>query len=134
MSTPPEFPDPELDRVAQLLHKVEAGHASDEEREELALYEASPGALAKAREHQLSEGWLARVDADHQIDAIERSTLTRFERGGGVAALLGGYALTFVAPVAGMTLAGLGALTLVLSFIRTKLLTLGKDPYRDVER
>lgn len=131
--------DPEAARIEELLAAVARGEASDADREELALYTASnPDLPARirdsARTGELGEGWLARVEGDNRVQLTEQSTVTRVERGAGLALVLGGMGLSLLAPGVGAVgiVAGFGVL--LYSFARVRLKTHRDDPYKDVNR
>ncbi len=138
MSEPP-LPDVEDERIDALLEAHARGQASDAERVELELYVAQRPELAArveqaARHGELGEGWLARVEADHQIERAEQAPRARIERAAGASIAVVGTVLSFVAPVVGAPLVGVGSLVLLYSFIRVRLRTHATDPYKDVIR
>lgn len=130
---------PEDHRIDELLALIRTGEADDGVREELALYaEDRPGLAGRIAEAERSEslgkGWLTRVEADDAIQRHEARPAVVVERGLGLALVGGGYALAMVTPVVGGAIltAGIGLLT--WSFVRTRLATWRKDPYRDVDK
>ena len=131
--------DPEMRRIEELLVRVEAGEASDAEVTELELHaERHPAVLLRlergSRDARVSEGWLARLEADRRVAEIERSAITRVEQATGLVLLLGGVALSFFAPAAGAGSMTAGLVTLTYSFLRVRIRTARHDPYKDVER
>ena len=135
----PSHDDPEDARVDALVDRALEGSVTAEEREELALYaEHQPQVLARLREAErqgrLAEGWLERVKADAEIERVERSRTARLERGVGLALLAAGYPLMLWLPFVGLTALGAGFFVLAYSFVRVRLATHAKDPYKDVIR
>jgi len=132
-------PDVEELRIEELLAARGRGDATAAQAEELALYlEQRPELrerVEQAEQHgELGRGWLARVEADHQVERAEQSPRARLERGAGLGVAAVGMVLTFVAPVVGAPLLGVGTLLLLYSFIRVRLQTHAADPYKDVIR
>jgi hypothetical protein len=136
--------DPEHARIRALLARATEGTVTDAETEELALYAREQPAVAAmvataVEQGALGEGWLVRVRADVELDRFDRTLRTRVERGTGIGLLLLGFVLQLLAPLAGapgagIILAGVGALLLLYSFVRVRLATYAKDPYKDVIR
>ena len=132
--------DPESARLDELVRRLVRGEASEAERAEIELYaERDPGVvqrIERARKiEQLGGAWLARVEANAEIERAERSTWTRTERGVGVGLLLAGWGATFAgAAIVGGGLLAAGAATLLFSFVRGAIHAARKDPYRDVRR
>lgn len=131
--------DPEAARIEELLAAVARGEATEADREELALYTASnPDLPARIQDShrtgELGEGWLARVEGDNRVQMTEQATMTRVERGAGLALVLGGMGLSLVAPAAGGVGIVVGFGVLLYSFARVRLKTHRDDPYKDVNR
>lgn len=131
--------DPEAARVDELLAQHRHGRATEAESEELALYvrdrpELRPRVDQAAREGVLGEGWLARVERDHQVQKIENSGRARVERGIGLVLVIGGYLLTLATPAVGGAAIAAGFGLLLYSIVRTRLASRASDPYEDVVR
>jgi hypothetical protein len=138
MNRPPDD-DPETQRLDALIARAVEGALSESEREELALYaEHDPGVESRLRtaeeQGRLARGWLERVRRDGELAMIETSSRVRIERGVGLALLVAGYALTFLTPALGAGAMGAGVLMLLYTFVRVRLASHGKDPYKDVIR
>ena len=134
-----EGDDPEAARVDELIASHRHGRATEAESEELALYVRERPALREkvdraAREGALGEGWLARVEKDHQVQRVENSGRAKAERGIGAVLVIGGYLLTMLSPAGGGIAIAAGMSLLLYSIIRTRLATRGTDPYEDVVR
>ncbi len=119
------------------------GQVTDAETEELALYVAEDPSLraeiaTRAKQAELGEGWMARLEADHAIARVETGPRAKLERGAGLALFVAGVAATpltaAVAPALGPTLVLLGLAILIWSFARVRLATYSDDPYKDVQR
>ncbi|MEZ4450235.1 MAG: hypothetical protein R3B09_12230 [Nannocystaceae bacterium] len=131
--------DPERRRVEELLDKVTHGQVSEAEREELALYSERDPDLEqviaeRGREGALGQGWLERVTADHEIQRVEAAPRARIERGVGLAFFAAGVGVSLVAPVTGTVALLVGLGILLLSFLRIRLQTARRDPYKDIQR
>jgi hypothetical protein len=131
--------DPEEARVTTLMARALDGSVTPEEREELALYaEQDPQVLARLEDAEqqgrLAHGWLARVKADTEIERVERGAAARIERGLGLLLLAAGYPLALWLPVLGVSALGAGFAVLLYSFVRVRMATHAKDPYKDVVR
>lgn len=131
--------DPEEARIDELLSAQRHGTAGDAEREELAIYardrpELSARIDANARTAELGAGWLARVERDDRLQAIERGGRARLERAVGLVTVLAGWLLHFPLPLLGLLLSAGGVLFLVYSMIRVRRSTRDTDPYKDVMR
>jgi anti-sigma factor RsiW len=138
VSRPPP-PDVEEARIAALLAARARGDASPAEAIELDLYVQQHPELAArveraARQGELGQGWLARVEADHQVALTEAAPRARAERSVGAGLVGVGVALSFVAPAVGAPLLGAGMLVLLYSVVRVRLRTHANDPYKDVIR
>ena len=130
--------DPERRRIAELARRVREGLADDAEREELAMYaEREPEVVAlvqrSEQEAELGGAWLARSTADDRLAALERTRLTRAERGAGVALVVGGVIGGLIFPPAAFAILP-GAALLLFSVLRVKAQSVGKDPYDQIER
>lgn len=127
-------------RIDELLAAQTRGTATEAETEELALYVTQrPELQARVdkavRDGELGEGWLERVERDHQVQRVEQSPRARLERGVGVGLAGVGLLLWYVAsPVTGAPVLGIGALVVLYSLIRVRLATHATDPYKDVIR
>ncbi len=131
--------DPEDARIEELLARVARHEATDAEREELAMYEAERPDLPariqeRARARELGGEWMARIEGDHRVQRHEQARTTRVERTAGLAMILGGMALGFLAPTAGTVGIVGGFAVLMYSFVRVRLRTHRDDPYKDVNR
>lgn len=134
-----EPPDAEDLRIEELLAAQARGSATAAQIEELALYvEQRPGLHARveqaSRHGELGQGWLARVEADHQVELAERAPRVRSERTVGLGLVGLGAVLSFLMPVVGLPLLGLGTLVLFYSIARVRLQAHAIDPYKDVIR
>lgn len=132
-------PDPERQRLEELLGRVTHGELTEAETEELALYSAGDPELERTiaerrREQALGGGWLARVAADHEIQRVEASPQARIERGIGLALFGAGVGVSFFAPITGTVALVLGMVILLASLLRTRLATARRDPYKDIQR
>jgi len=128
--------DPEAERVAELLARVTRGELSEAEAEELELYAADSPELratiaARTRQASLGGGWLARVEVDHQVTALERSPTVRLERTLGVGLVALGLLGAVLAPLYAAGALGLGLLVLLVSWLRVNH---HRDPYKDIQR
>ena len=131
--------EPERERIDQLLDRVSSGEISEAETEELALYVDSYPALQddvkrRASDANLGRGWLARLEADRKIAAVETSRRTRVEQGVGLAVAGVGVAVQIVNPLLGVALCVAGVALLIVSILRVRLATHKHDPYKDVQR
>ncbi|MEM9458251.1 MAG: hypothetical protein AAGF11_29010 [Myxococcota bacterium] len=131
--------DVEEERIEQLLAAQTRGTASEAETEELALYVHQQPRLRHrveqaVRDGELGQGWLERVERDHQVELVEQSSRARLERGLGLGLAGVGMVLWFLSPVAGVPVVGIGTLVLLYSLVRVRLLTHSTDPYKDVIR
>lgn len=130
--------DPEHHRRDALIGRARRGEADDHEHEELALYvgdeERDRLAAEGQRTRDLGGTWLERTRADERVLAIDESPRVKRVRNVGLALLAGGFAISFVAPIAGPAaiLAGLGLLA--GNMIRTRIAASRHDPYRHVKR
>ncbi len=141
------------ERFEELMVKTADGVATRAEREELMTWVADkPELRIELEEHQalgaVTDGWMARLEADLAADRERQSRSGRFESGLGVALLLAGFAVLIVAgpilaiadpalPIptrVGMGLALTGSLLLLLHVIRSRLRTARHDPYKEVIR
>ena len=141
------------ERFEELMVKVADGAATPAEREELMAFVADkPELRLELEEHQalksVTDGWMARLEADLAVDRHRKSPVERIERGLGLCLLLAGFCVLMVAgpvlalldpevPAAikiglGATLAG--AVLLLLHLLRTRLRDRPEDPYRKVIR
>ena len=132
-------PDAEDLRIDELLAARARGEATAAQAEELALYlEQRPELRERveqaARQAELGQGWLQRVEADHQVQLVEQAPRARLERAAGLGLVGLGFVLSFLAPIAGGPLLGLGTLVLLYSIVRVRLGTHAVDPYKDVIR
>lgn len=130
---------PEDQRIDELLALIRTGQADDGAREELALYAEDRPELAERiagaeRDESLGKGWLVRVEADDAIQRREARPTVVAERGLGLAMVGGGYVLAMFTPVVGVTALAAGVGVLTWSFVRTRLATWRKDPYRDIDK
>lgn len=128
--------DPEERRVAELLDRITRGELGEAEAEELELYAAADPGLqaqieARRQQARLGGGWLARVEAEHQIAQAERSAGVVLERGIAAGIMTLGAVAWFFTPALGAAALALGAALLVFSWIRVNL---RGDPYRDIQR
>lgn len=133
------LPDVEDARIEQLLAAQTRGTASEAETEELALYVQQRPQLRQrvdqaVRDGELGQGWLERVERDHQVQLAEAAPRARFERGLGLSLAGVGMLLWFLSPVAGAPLVGMGTLVLLYSLVRVRIKTHATDPYKDVIR
>lgn len=131
--------DAEEARIEELLAAQTRGDATEAQTEELALYVGERPELAArveqaARNGELGQGWLVRVEADHQVELVEQAPRARMERTVGAGMAVAGLVLSFVAPAVGAPLLGVGSLVLLYSIIRVRLRTHAADPYKDVIR
>ncbi len=136
MSEPPE---PEQQRIDELLAAQTRGTATPAETEELALYvqarpELQREVVRAVDKGELGRGWLERVERDDQLQRVEHSAQVRMERGLGVGLFGLGTALSFVAPSIGVPMLGMGALLAMYSVVRVRLRTHRNDPYKDITR
>ena len=141
------------ERYEELMVKVADGAATPAEREELMAWVADkPELRVELEEHQalkaVTDGWMARLEADLMADRDRKSPVRRSERGIGVTLLLVGLAVLMVTgpilaladpdvPLAmklglGATLGG--AHLLLIHVVRTRLRDRQHDPYKDVIR
>lgn len=132
-------PDVEQVRIEQLLAAQTRGTATDAENEELALYlEQNPELLARIeqarRDGKVGEGWLVRVEQDHQVQLAEQSPRAQIERAAGLGMAALGTLLCFAAPAAGVPIMGMGLFVLLYSLIRVRIKTHAADPYKDIRR
>lgn len=139
ISSEDEALEPEEARLRELAVAAAKGQATDAEREELALYlDRDATALARveaiAEREKLGGAWLERVKADDAIQTVEKTRLTRVERGIGLGLAAVGFAGLFVFPPVGAPILGLGTLILAWSVLRVRLATFQSDPYKDIER
>lgn len=128
--------DPEAQRIAELLARITRGELSEAEAEELELYAAAMPELratieARARQAALGGGWLARVEVDHQVTALERSPAVRIERSVGVALVALGLIGAVLAPLPSAGALALGLVVLLVSWLRVNH---HRDPYKDIQR
>lgn len=131
--------DPEAQRVQELLQRQLEGNASPAETEELALYVQDRPDLrahieAQVARGQLGKGWLERVRKDDAIAKLDTTRRTKLERAIGLPLVVGGWALSLVAPTIGAPLAGIGIVLLLYSLVRVRLASHKNDPYKDVVR
>lgn len=132
-------PDVEEERIEQLLAAQTRGNASEAETEELALYVQQQPRLRHrveqaVRDGQLGQGWLERVERDHQVQLVEDAPRARLERGLGLGLAGVGMLLWLLSPVAGAPVVGVGTLVLLYSLVRVRIKTHAADPYKDVIR
>jgi len=128
--------DPEVRRVSELLDRITRGELSEAEAEELELYAAADPELravieARSRQAALGGGWLARVEADHAVARVERSSGVMLVRGVAVAMVVAGLFASGAAPVVGSSLLLVGLAVLLFSWIRVNH---RHDPYKDIQR
>lgn len=128
--------DPEARRISELLARITRGEQTEAEAEELELYAAADPAVRAAveertRQAALGAGWLARVEADHQVTSLERSPGVRLERGLGVGLVALGLVAAALAPVYGAAALVVGLGLLVSSWLRVNH---RRDPYKDIQR
>ncbi|MEM7676866.1 MAG: hypothetical protein AAF449_12755 [Myxococcota bacterium] len=132
-----QMSDLERARVDVLLRRARGGIATDAEKEELLLHGVEVpevvGVDTKVQQTAEDLNWMRRSEADERMIAVESTALVRTERTTGIGLLVGGTLGTFVFPLA-IYAAMAGAGLLVWSVLRVKLLTLGRDPYEDIER
>ncbi|MCA9712310.1 MAG: hypothetical protein KDK70_41120 [Myxococcales bacterium] len=131
--------DVEERRIEALLAAQTRGSASAAEAEELALYVQQRPELRErveqARRHgELGQGWLERVERDHQVQLAEQAPRARLERGLGLGLAGVGMVLWLLSPVIGAPVVGMGTLVLLYSIVRVRLQTHATDPYKDVIR
>ncbi len=136
---PAEPPDAEEHRIDELLAAQTRGTASQAETEELALYvRQRPELRARVEEAvrtgTLGQGWLERVERDHQVHLAEAAPRARLERGVGLGLAGAGMVAWFLSPLVGAPLVGLGTLVVLYSLVRVRLRTHEIDPYKDVIR
>jgi len=128
--------DPEARRVSELLDRLTRGELDEAEAEELELYAQGDPQLraaieARAGQAELGGGWLARVEADHQIARAQRSPRALLERGiGGLLVAIGAIAWA-AAPLLGPGMVAVGLGVLLFSWIR---INYRQDPYKDIQR
>ena len=133
-------PDPGRKRFTELVALLEAGRATDADREELELYVAEEPALRRELARRPPPGlaadrdWLARITADERVQRLEKSRGVLAERLAGGALLGAGVLLAPAVPVLGgaAVIAGVGIL--VWSTIALRMRELREDPYREIER
>ena len=132
-------PDPGRKRFTELVALLEAGRASDADREELELYVAEDPALrqelaVRPPPRAADRDWLARITADERVQRLEKSRGVLAERVVGGALLGAGVLLAPAVPVLGgaAVIAGVGVL--VWSTIALRVRELRDDPYREIER
>lgn len=141
------------ERYEELMVKVADGAATPAEREELMAWVTDkPELRRELEEHQalkaVTDGWMARLEADLAADRDRKSPVRSAERGVGVALVLGGLCVLMVAgpilaladpevPLAmkiGLGAAMAGALLLLIHVVRTRLSDRRHDPYKEVIR
>lgn len=137
--TGPTPPDAEERRIRELLRAKAHGRASEAETEELALYVQQRPQLRERvdqaeRDGALGEGWLERVERDHQVQLAEQAPRARLERGVGLGLAGLGMVLWFLSPLVGAPVLGVGTLVVLYSLVRVRLRTHAQDPYKDVIR
>lgn len=135
-ATPPDVED---HRIEELLAAQTRGTASEAETEELALYVQQRPALRErveqaVRDGDLGQGWLQRVEQDHQVQLAEQAPRVRLERGLGLGMAGVGMLLWLFSPVTGAPMVAMGTLVLLYSIVRVRLETHATDPYKDVIR
>jgi hypothetical protein len=128
--------DPEARRVSELLDRITRGELTEAEAEELELYAQADPALratieARAGQAALGGGWLARVEADHQIARAERSPRVLLERGVGGALVAFGAVAGAAAPVLAPAALIVGLVVLLYSWLRVNHC---HDPYKEIQR
>jgi hypothetical protein len=141
------------ERFEELMVKVTDGAATLAEREELMTFVLDkPELRLELEEHQalksVTDGWMARLEADLAADRDRKSPVRQAERGVGVGLLLVGFCVLMVAgpilalvdpdvPLAlkiGLGAALAGSLLLLIHVVRTRLLDHERDPYKEVIR
>ena len=141
------------ERFEGLMVKVADGAATPAEREELMAWVADkPELRVELEEHQalkaVTDGWMARLEADRMADRDRKSPVRNTERNVGVALLVAGLAVLMVAgpvlamldpevPLAmkiGLGAALGGALVLLIHVVRTRPRDRAEDPYTKVIR
>ncbi|MEM7154423.1 MAG: hypothetical protein AAF799_16370 [Myxococcota bacterium] len=131
--------DAEQVRIEELLAAQTHGTATEAENVELALYlEQDPQLQARIdrarRDGQVGEGWLTRVERDHEVQRAETSPRAQMERAAGLGMATLGTLLCFAAPAAGVPIMGMGFFVLLYSLIRVRIKTHAADPYKDIKR
>jgi hypothetical protein len=130
--------DPERARIDELARRVREGIATDAEREELALYAGEGGDLALVAtraeaDARLGGRWIARVEADRRLEAVEKTPFVVAERAVGMAlAVTGVLGALFVPALGFAAVAGFGILG--FSVLRVRVRTASRDPYKDIEK